>query len=45
LLPAFSCCRVDPRLETHVDLYMWFKWRNPDIDPSRSFEFMTAFEL
>jgi hypothetical protein len=24
---------------------MWFKWKNPDIDPSRSFEFMNAFEL
>ena len=35
-------------LQTHsynVDLYMWFKWNNPDIDPSRSFEFMNAFEL
>ena len=35
-------------LQSHsynVDLYMWFKWRNPDIDPSRSFEFMNAFEL
>lgn len=35
-------------LQTHsynVDLYMWFKWDNPDIDPSRSFEFMNAFEL
>ena len=24
---------------------MWFKWTNPDIDPSRSFEFLNAFEL
>jgi hypothetical protein len=35
-------------LQTHsynVDLYLWFKWKNPDIDPSRSFEFMNAFEL
>jgi hypothetical protein len=35
-------------LQSHsynVDLYMWFKWRNPDLDPSRSFEFMNAFEL
>jgi hypothetical protein len=35
-------------LQSHsynVDLYMWFKWKNPDIDPSRSFEFMNAFEL
>jgi hypothetical protein len=33
-------------LQSHsynVDLYMWFKWKNPDIDPSRSFEFMNAF--
>jgi hypothetical protein len=35
-------------LQSHsynVDLYMWFKWKDPDIDPSRSFEFMNAFEL
>ena len=35
-------------LQSHsynVDLYMWFRWKNPDIDPSRSFEFMNAFEL
>ena len=35
-------------LQSHsynVDMYMWFKWRDPDIDPSRSFEFMNAFEL
>ena len=35
-------------LQSHsynVDLYIWFKWDNPDIDPSRSFEFMNAFEL
>jgi hypothetical protein len=35
-------------LQSHsynVDMYMWFKWRNPDIDPSRSFEFLNAFEL
>ena len=35
-------------LQSHsynVDLYMWFKWKNPDMDPSRSFEFMNAFEL
>ena len=35
-------------LQSHsynVDLYMWFKWDNPDIDPSRTFEFMNAFEL
>jgi hypothetical protein len=35
-------------LQTHsynVDMYMWFKWTNPDIDPSRSFEFLNAYEL
>ena len=35
-------------LQSHsynVDAYIWFKWENPDIDPSRSFEFMNAFEL
>ena len=35
-------------LQSHsynVDMYMWFKWENPDIDPSRSFEFLNAFEL
>lgn len=35
-------------LKTHsynVDLYMWFKWRNPDINPSRSFEFLNAYEF
>jgi hypothetical protein len=29
----------------NVDMYLWFKWSDPDIDPSRSFEFMNAFEL
>ena len=35
-------------LQSHsytVDMYMWFKWRDPEIDPSRSFEFLNAFEL
>ena len=35
-------------LQSHsynVDMYMWFKWKDPDIDPSRSFEFLNAFEL
>ncbi len=35
-------------LQSHsynVDMYIWFKWTNPDIDPARSFEFMNAFEL
>ena len=35
-------------LQSHsyaVDIYLWFKWRNPDIDPSRTFEFLNPFEL
>jgi hypothetical protein len=35
-------------LQTHsynVDAYIWFKWDDPKIDPSRSFEFLNAFEL
>ncbi|MFN8160828.1 MAG: hypothetical protein U0R52_07270 [Solirubrobacterales bacterium] len=35
-------------LQSHsynVDMYLWFKWRDPEIDPSRSFEFLNAFEL
>lgn len=35
-------------LQSHsynVDMYMWFKWRDPKIDPSSNFEFMNAFEL
>ena len=35
-------------LQSHsynVDMYMWFKWKDRDIDPSRSFEFLNAFEL
>jgi hypothetical protein len=35
-------------LQSHsynVDMYMWFKWDDPDINPARSFEFMNAFEL
>jgi hypothetical protein len=35
-------------LQSHsynVDMYLWFKWTNPDIDPARSFEFLNAFEL
>ena len=26
-------------------MYIWFKWKNPDIDPARSFEFLNSFEL
>jgi hypothetical protein len=35
-------------LQTHsyaVDIYIWFKWDDPDIDPSRTFEFLNPFEL
>jgi hypothetical protein len=35
-------------LQSHsynVDMYIWFKWDNPKIDPSRSFEFLNSFEL
>jgi hypothetical protein len=35
-------------LQTHsyaVDIYIWFKWDNPDIDPSRTFEFLNPYEL
>jgi hypothetical protein len=35
-------------LQSHsynVDMYMWFKWEDPDIDPSRSFEYLNAFEF
>lgn len=26
-----------------VDLYVWFRWRNKDLDPSKSLEFMNRF--
>jgi hypothetical protein len=35
-------------LQTHsyaADIYIWFKWDDPAIDPSRSFEFLNPFEL
>ena len=35
-------------LDSHsysLDFYLWFKWTNPKINPSESFEFMNAFEL
>ena len=35
-------------LSTHsynIDMYMWFIWKDPDRDPSNTFEFMNAFEL
>lgn len=34
-------------LQSHsynVDMYIWFKWRDPEIDPASSFEFLNAFE-
>jgi len=27
----------------HVDLYVWFRWNNPALDPSKSAEFMNSF--
>src|ERR1044072_2377708 len=35
-------------LQTHsyaADIYLWFKWDDPKIDPSRTFEFLNPFEL
>lgn len=35
-------------LQSHsynVDMYIWFKWKNPEINPAKSFEFLNAFEL
>src|SRR5688572_14947337 len=35
-------------LTTHsytADIYIWFKWDDPEIDPSRTFEFLNPFEL
>ncbi len=35
-------------LQSHsynVDMYVWFKWDNPEIDPARSFEFLNAYEF
>lgn len=26
-----------------IDLYVWFRWNNPDLDPSRTMEFMNRF--
>jgi hypothetical protein len=26
-----------------VDFYVWFRWRNPELDPSKSMEFMNRF--
>ncbi len=27
-----------------ADFYLWFRWSNPDIDPSESFEFVNSWE-
>jgi hypothetical protein len=27
-----------------VDLYLWFRWNNPKINPAESFEFMNSFD-
>jgi hypothetical protein len=35
-------------VESHsykMDFYMWFKWKNPKIDPSTTIEFMNSYEL
>ena len=35
-------------LQSHsynVDMYFWFKWKDPGITPPNSFEFMNAFQL
>jgi hypothetical protein len=35
-------------LQSHsytVDMYMWFRWCGEDMDPSRTFEFLSSFEL
>lgn len=28
-----------------VDLYLWFRWKNPAVNPSTSFEFINPYEL
>lgn len=36
---------VDLKLHTYaVDLYLWFHWQNPDLDPASAFEFTNANE-
>lgn len=36
---------IDLKLHTYaVDLYIWFRWKSPDFDPSASFEFTNANE-
>jgi hypothetical protein len=35
---------LDFRTQSYsVDLYVWFRWRNSDFDPSKSLEFMNRF--
>lgn len=35
---------LDFRTQSYsVDVYVWFRWRNKDIDPSKSLEFMNRF--
>ncbi|MBK7825429.1 hypothetical protein [Nannocystis sp.] len=34
---------IDLKLHSYlVDVYIWFRWKNPDIDPASSFEFTNA---
>lgn len=36
---------VDLRANSYVlDVYVWFRWKNPQIDPAASFEFMNTFD-
>ena len=36
--------QLDFKTNTYViDLYVWFRWNSPDIDPSKSMEFMNRF--
>jgi hypothetical protein len=35
---------IDFRTQSYaVDLYVWFRWRNPEINPSKTLEFMNRF--
>ncbi len=35
---------IDFRTNSYaVDLYLWFRWTNPDLNPSKSFEFMNRY--
>jgi hypothetical protein len=27
-----------------VDLYVWFRWKAPDLDPSKTMEFMNRYD-